>query len=141
MIKCSFFLIVFFIKYIFSDMLSINLYHFPKHEIISIYNSKQNKFIPIIFMDILAGKRSRDDRWHRLMPEPVLKVFRIIIPRDCQTAVTVVLNVKGHLNTFRHWVLVNHTLLILCHWKRGNLEDQKIGILSNASQLLSPLLH
>lgn len=52
------------IKDIFFDILSIYLYHFSKYEIISRYNSKQNKLIPIIFMGILAGMKSLDDKWH-----------------------------------------------------------------------------
>lgn len=38
------------------------------------------------------------------MPKPFLKFFHIIIPHDCQTAVTVVLTVKEYLYTFRHRV-------------------------------------
>lgn len=103
LIKC-YFLTVSFIKYIFSEIFSINACYFSNYGIISIHNSKQNKLIPIIFMGILAETNSPDDKWHQMMPKPFLKVSHIIIPHDCRTAVTVALNVKGHLNTFRHWV-------------------------------------
>lgn len=55
-------------------------------------------------MGILAEIKSLNDKWHCLMPKPFLKVFHIIIPRDCRTDAAIALNVKGHLDTFRHGV-------------------------------------
>lgn len=83
-------------------------------------------------MGILAGMKSLDDKWHQLMPKPFLKVFHIIIPHDCQIAVTVALNVNEHLNTFRHWVYgESYSTNIL------SLEERKIGTSENWN-LLKP---
>lgn len=84
------------------------------------------------------------------MPKPFLKVSHIIISHDCQTPVTVALNVSEHLNAFRHCMLsdtidiesvVNGSLPWFYHWKKEKLEDQKIGIFSNHRPLLSPVMN
>lgn len=75
-------------------------------------------------MGILGGIKSLNDKWHQLMPKSLLKVFHIIIPHDCQTAVTAAFNVKGYLNTFRHWVYgESYSTDIVEEWKIGRSEN------------------